>query len=710
MNVEVDKGYYPSCVVHLTLRFDEALQVAESTGDLQKAIATGEYGLRPEAIAASRTATSHVGDIVGDHYDQTTGFTRRTSVGRRTVSQSFGPQVRVGDVTVQRYDADGNLVTTSVVTEHPAGAEGARSLTPLTFTGDSFTTLMNLVPTTGNFDLPHPRQAATFNLTFPYDSLPIDPRLLRAVGVEIHIGCVDSKDYGTGMAGKFARDGQSPSILATRSGLIDPFTGRPASRDSTLLFYGTVDLWEAEHAPSGSTVTLTGRSIVGILLDGKPPVDVLDGLDIERPIHRVIADLIATIPTDQRLTIDVCTDETEWEGGRVPAPGTIKGYNDMRIGTKKGKPVTNTGASTDRISYWDLITNFCNSVGGIPHLQGSVLWVRPGRSIFEIMDRPGRGPFQNDRYADDGKLAVRRLILGRNVLKFKLSRKMGGIAVVPIVIAYGFDDQAQGEARMVHGQWPPADSPAAKSKKSDDTIRIPISGVRDRDRLVQIARDVYEEIGRGEIGCEFATGTLASFLGDNADPDLLRLRPLEPIEVTVDPANGPTPIIHELTMQANASFQDEVDALRRRIGDVDAARAIVSARRGAVVGILDQFRVVSVNFTIGDKGIAVSGVAQNYIVSRHGQSAEIAKANNPVIKTARASAVGQDRARKVRDVKRAYEKMRKQIAAVAPTIIGHPADPSPPPNEQEIRERQREENRRRWATNASEGRNPKMRE
>jgi hypothetical protein len=641
----VDTGYYPSCVVHFTLRFDEALQVAENEGDLQKAILSGEYGLRPEAL---REVTGRVGDIVGDHYDQSGGFTRNTSTGRRTVTQTFGPQVRMGDVTAQRYDADGNLVTSAVVTEHEVGDEGGRSLSPLTFTGDKFTTLMNLVPTTGNFDLPHPRQAATWSLTFPYDTLPIDPRLLRAVGVEIHLGCVDARDYGNAMVGAHGRDGQASSILPTRSGLVDPFTGKPASRDSTLLFYGTCDMWEAEHAPGGSTATLTGRSIVGILLDGKPPVNVMDELDLERPIHRVIADLIATIPTDNRLAIDVVTDASEWEGGVVPSPGNITGYNTARIGTKTGKVKQGSGAATDRISYWDLITNLCNSVGGIPHLQGAQLWVRPGRSIFEIQARPGIGPFQSDRIAPDGKLAVRRLVLGRNVEKLKLSRKFGGV-VVPVVIAYGFDDQAQGAARLISGQWPPADSPEAGAKKEGDEHRITIAGIRDRDRLIQIARDVYEEIGRGETGCEFSTATLASFGGDNADPDMLRLRPLEPIEATVDAARGPTPIVHQLTMQANSTFQQEVDALRSRIGDVDAARAIVAARRGAVVGILDAFRVISVNFSLSDKGVAISGTCQNYIVSRHGSSAAAARANKgkPDIKTARATVPGGNRQKKV---------------------------------------------------------------
>jgi hypothetical protein len=676
---EVDKGYYPSCVINMTLRFDEALQVAENEGDLQKAIASGEYGLRPEVLRD----TGRTGDIVGEHYDQSSGFTRNTSVGRRSVTQSFGPQVRLGEVTAQRYDSDGNLVTSAVVTEHDIGDTSGRSLSPLTFTGDKFTTLMNLVPTTGNFDLPHPRQAATWSITFPYDTVPIDPRLLRAVGVEIHIGCVSAEDFGNAQAGAHGRDGQATSILATRSGLVDPFTGKPATRDSTLLFYGTCDQWEVEHAPGGSTVTMTGRSIIGILLDGKPPINVMDQIDLDRPIHRVIADLISTIPSDNRLAIDVVTDASEWDDGVVPSPGVITGYNTSRIGTKTGKVKTNAGSSTDRISYWDLITNLCNSVGAIPHLQGAQLWVRPGRSIFEIQSRTGdSGPFQGERIAPDGKLKVRRLVLGRNIEKLKISRKFGGV-VVPTVIVYGFDDRAQGAARLVSGQWPPADSVEAMSKKEGDELRISQPGIRDRERLIQIARDVYEEVGRGETGADFSTASLASFGGDNDDPDLLRLRPLDPIEVTVDATRGPTPLVHQLSTQENATFQQEVDALRSRIGDVDAARAIVAARRGAVIGILDSFRVVSVNFSVSDKGVVVSGTCQNYIVSRHGSSLAAAKANTgkPNIKTARVKVPGANRQKNVKQV----EEIKANLAESASKIFAKSVT-APTASSTEIRE------------------------
>lgn len=657
MSQPVDTGYYPGVVVNLTLRFDEALQVAENPGDFEAAARSGELD-RPDVVSSTPNGHSvTVGTITAESYDQSSGgVVRRAIPGRRIVqNRRIGPGYRIplaGTIDPQT----GRITLDSTATDQAVG-DGMRTvLKPLTFGGDQFTTVMDVVPLRATFDLPHPRQAATFSMEFNYTDLPIDPRLLRAAGVEIHLGCVDAKEFGAGMVGQTDANGRSRSLLANRSKLVDPQTGRPAVRDSTLLFYGTVDKWEVEHdVNGGSSALLTGRSIVGILLDGKPPADILTKIDLTRPIHRVVADMIATIPTDMRLTLDVQTDEREWPNGRVPAPGSIEGFTNVRIGVKDGQPKAGAGGA-DKVTYWDLITNLCNLVGGIPYLQGNILWVRPGRSIFEILDKPGRSPFATDREAPDGKLLLRRLTLGSHLTKFKLDRKFGGTPV-PIVIAYGLDDRASGTDRIVTGQWPPADSAAAKAKDTSETLRIPIPNLRDKQRLTEIAQSLYEEIGRGEVGGEFESAGLSSFGGDNADPDLLRLRPLEPVEVVVDASNGPTPIVHELTMRARQTFDQEVADLVQSIGDIDAARAIVAARRGAVFGILDAYRVTSVRFEAdADKGIRVSGTFQNYIVPRHNERTAT-PAGRSVI-GARAIAHGQDRRRRVRSINRAQRIQR----------------------------------------------------
>jgi hypothetical protein len=634
----IDGGYRPSCVVNMTLRFDEALQVATSSDELERAIRSGEIGRLTIAEREAASQETYTGQ-------KRRALPNRGQTPRWIVRTPDGGALGLGDPT---RDARAAQVTKDPrVTDSWVRSGAQDALRPLTFASDGFTTAMNLVPRRGTFDMPHPRLAATFTMTFDFTDIPIDPRLPRAMGVEIHIGCVSARDYGDGMVGVDS-EGRRRSRLATRSRLIDPRTGLPAVADSTLLFYGTVDDWDFDwDKQSGTTVTLVGRSIIGILLDGKPPADALQKIDLTRPIHRVIADLISTIPIDQRLTLDVFTDAAEWEGGVVPAPGSIEGFTKVRISAESGKPTSGAGGS-EKVNYWDLITNLCNSVGGVPHMQGNILWIRPGRSIFDIYSRPGRTPFATDREAPDGRLAVRRLVVQRDLKRFKLSRKFGGTPV-PVVRAYGRDDRQAGAARVVHGQWPPVGSPAAAAKGDDEITRIDFPNIRDKDRLTQIARDVYEEVGRGEIGGEFESARLASFGGDNADPDMLRLRSLEPVEIVTDATQGgASPLTAELNRRAAMTFDEEVQELEGRLGDRDAARAIVAASRGSVVGVLDTFRVTAMRFEIdASTGIVVSGQFQNYIVARHGQSEEIAKENSRVI-GARADAPGADRKRKVK--------------------------------------------------------------
>ena len=643
----IDLGYFPQCVVNLTLRFDEAIQVYTSAGNLLAAQLTGELGLRPGEQAGKRFVT------------RTRRVTDRDRA-RRLASSLQGSGTNLGLVadSVREWGADGTRVTQTkraVVTETPAyealfGKDG-RSIHPLTYGGDGFTTIMDRVPKRGSFTLPHPRQAETFSLVFDYADLPVDARLLRAVGVEIHLGCVDPSDYAAGMAGAVDGAGRSRSLLRTRGDLIDPWTGKPVPADQTLVFYGTADRWFTEHDDAtGSWVTVEGRGVRGILLDGTPPTNVLEDIDLTRPVDRVCADLIATIPIDERLALDVATDESEWPSGKVPSPGDVKGFTRVRLGTTGQAPqaASATGASSSgggggsgsgKISYWDLLTNICNLVGAIPYIRGQTLWIRPARSIFALLTDPTiETPFASEREAPDGRLAIRRMVYGgdhANIKKLTYDRKFNS-KTVPIVRAYGFDDTAKGMARFVSAQWPPADSAAAKAKKKKkvstgngesslvdvDILRISVPEVKDPKRLVEIARDVYEEIGRGEMGGSVETKKLASFGGDNADPDLLRLRPTDAIEIVVDVTNPTTPTATELVDHNSMSFEEEVDAIYQRMGDMDVARAIVTARRGAAIGLLDQFRVSQVQYEWDtSSGIAISFDFQNYVVARHAAGA-----------------------------------------------------------------------------------------
>lgn len=534
---------------------------------------------------------------------------------------------------------------------------------PLTYGTDGFTVIANRIPKQATFLLPHPRTAPKFSMVFDFAEFPVDPRLIRAVGVEIHLGSVSAENYARGMAGERDSSGRPLSILNPTDDKIDPTTGRSGVNKDTLLFYGTADTWEVDHSDKGSQITIEGREIRSLLIGGKPNLAKLAKIDTGQPIHLVVQDIIKSVSTDTDLRITVMTDASEWPGGRIPSPGDSAGLTRVRL-KAAGSGTSSTPQTGSKTTYWDLITNYCTLVGAMPYFVGSQLWIRPNARIFDVLDRRLKigTPFEGDqpREVGDEQLRIRRMVYGRNLKRLRFSRKFAG-AVVPTIQTIAFDDQARGGQRLIFGQWPPSESDTAQSKGEEEVLRVPMFGIRSVKQLTEAARGLYEEIGRGETGGIGETSDLASIGGDNSDPDMLRLRPLEPVEFVVDATALHTvqPIVSELNNAARRSFSEEVDLLHAKLGDRALARALVALARGAVRELLAFYQVTSVQFE-WNAGVRIQFEFQNYIVPRHSvRTAEAAQGKD--LQAARIEVVGANKKAKAK----AAAKQAEVTAAVS---------------------------------------------
>lgn len=628
--------WYPSCVVKLTIRFDEALHVRTPRDEVTVGgLSAQSQESRIVGRTKQGTSSSTVGDPVNNAAGQHRPRRALDDVRQSNQSLAAGDQFLPTDARTPGATAIGR--------RGPGGAPGAE-VEPLTFGTDSFTVICNRIPRKASFNLPHPRTAPTFNMTFDYTEFPIDPQLIRAVGVEIHLGSVSADDFARGMRGDTDDTGRPFSILKTTDDIVDPFTGRTGVNAGTLLFYGTVDTWDVDHGEKDSQIIMEGREVRAILIDTKYAPAHVDKIKLNQEITDVITDLIASIRFEHGFRMVVATDATEWPNGVVPSPGDVDGLTRVRVkaASMAGAAVKTRSASGadagvatgdkeasrsapdngSKGSYWDLITNYCELVGAMPHIVGSMLWIRPVHRIFDIVDPSSHvaTPFANGkpRVVGEEQLRVRRMVLGRNLRRLRIQRKFGGVAVVPTVQTISFDDRGVGQQRLIFGQWPPAGSPAADNKAESELLRVPMWGVRSVARLTEIARGIHEEIGRGETGGTAETDSLASLGGDNDDPDILRLRSLEPIEFVVDASSvrSALPIVSDVTDIARMSFSAEVDEIARRIGDRAVARALVALSRGAVLEVLRYYQVVGVQFE-WDRGVKTSIQFQNYIVPRH---------------------------------------------------------------------------------------------
>jgi hypothetical protein len=634
MSDGVETSWYPSCVVKLTIRFDEALHVQTPRDETSFDALANQS---PEARVAG-TTTDQLGGY--DTAVRNVGGSHRPRAALEAARRAQNAALSAGDRTVP---TDSLLPGVGAAGRSAPGGLPAAEVEPLTFGTDSFTVIANRVPKKGTFTLPHPRSAPTFNLTFDYTEFPVNPQLIRAVGVEIHLGAVDSEDFARGMHGDTDEDGRPFSILKTTEDVIDPVTGRKGPNAGTLLFFGTVDTWDVDHGDKDAQIIMEGREIRAILIDAKYVPARIEKIRLDREITDVIADLIASVGFEHGFRLCVATDATEWPNGIVPSPGDADGLTRVRVkaasmlgATIKAKSAQSSEAGVQtgnkeaarsapdngtQGSYWDLITNYCEVVGAMPHVVGSMLWIRPVHRIFDIVDPNSRIPTPfaggQPRTVNDERVRVRRLILGRNLRRLRLQRKFGGVSIVPTVQCISFDDRGVGQQRLICGQWPPASSAAALTKAESELLRVPMWGIRSVDRLTAIARGIYEEIGRGETGGTAETNSLASFGGDNADADLLRLRPLEPIELAVDTSSvhAALPVASDVNELERMTFGQEVDEMTRRLGDRAIARALVALARGAVQEVLRYYQVVGVTFD-WDQGVKTSIQFQNYILPR----------------------------------------------------------------------------------------------
>lgn len=505
---------------------------------------------------------------------------------------------------------------------------------------ENATFILGRVPRSASLEFPGYRQAAQFNMVLDFRELPLDPRAIRAAAVEIYLGSVSAADFATGMT-RVEADGSRRSRLRTTDANGTPLTPR---------MVGFVDEADVVHNDSGSTIALKGRDARGVLLD--TPISVapnaaqqlLEELDWSQPIDTVVLQILQFNPFFSSFY--VTSNPAEWPNGELPSPGAAaftprhrRGARGERRGARPSPP-----GDTNSLNFWDLIVRACYLVGAIPYFDGLALALRPARSIFD-QQRAGidpniRTPFAGGRPRTfdevaqvdiDPGLSFRRLVYGRDVVNYSFNRKFGGFQRPRVVrtVAVNTGSTERGMSRMIESRWPPAAAPVASRRtrvapsnqqSQEEIVNVPVAGITDVARLEEIARGVYEEIGRGEMGGACETVNLTSFGGSNADPDLLRLGPGDGVEFMVDSRalSSRAPLVSALTDATRQPFEEAVADLASRIGgDRNLARVLVATARGQIQELQRFFRVSTARYDWSTQGIKIAFDFQNFVVVRN---------------------------------------------------------------------------------------------
>lgn len=613
--------YYPSCIVNLVIRYDTAFTLTKSG-----ALALG------------------VGDPAS----------RRNAVDT-LVQASFGadPFAR-GEFNAQ---SSGIPLFTD----------------PISKDGNSFS--FNQIPKSASIELPAYRQAGKFSLTFDYKDLPIDPRLVRSIGVSIYMDTVSAGDFAKGITSANQPDRAKAILTPSRQNLV---------------LKGVVDNWSVRHSNNGSEVSMEGRDQRAILMDSKLNPELLKTLNLKQPIDAVVRDIIKTHPFLQGVKVSagvpIYTDETtplywsDWPGGIVPSPtvdnNETSPLNILKPATKKSR--VNRGAdgksakaspkaTPDVVSYWDLIVNYCALVGAVPYfVDADTIRIRPTRTLFDQINPTGvttggnsnstlqrptsrrGGAFQRgetSRTVGGETLVIRRLVFGQNAEEVTYERKYSGIRAQTVqVVSVNTSSTSKGAQTLLIAEYPTEDefirgtaamygavsrdlakavvnseSPSGQAGTKDKII-IYKAGISDIEVLRSLAYDIYEELMRGEQGGSIKTRSLASFGGNNSDPDLLYLRPGDAVELQTDSRalSNRAPLVSTLNAQAQGLNDGELlTQLTEKLVDPNHARAVIASLKKYVAELQDVYRVSNVKFDWNiASGVTVAFDFQNYIIPR----------------------------------------------------------------------------------------------
>lgn len=390
---------------------------------------------------------------------------------------------------------------------------------------DSDPTVIHVLPRSANVHLNGYRQADTFDLEFDGKAFPFSPELIRAAAVEIYL---------------FQTDGLVPAV----DNYINP---------DNLTITGLVDDAALEGSSDGLVFRCSGRDYTTLMLDKQWPVG--RPIPVGKPIDSVVQQLVDECTHYSRGTAAV----EEFINATTGLPAHLQNANTLNVRfigdgdvptahqvskttTAKVQTIKPTvGGSHSRTnkrgipvrsgkSYWDVIYSLCLQHGLIVFVRGNDV----------IISKP-------QILSDAGRQDVKHLSYGRNLGSLNIERHMGREQVPQIVVSSYNEDTGD----TLEAKWPPDSGLASGAKAKGvgqggqgsaaatltgigtvkETIkRYTFPGIRDKAQATEIAKTIYQTLGRSEAKIHFSTIDLKDLRGN----DLLTAKPGNGFEIGFD--------------------------------------------------------------------------------------------------------------------------------------------------------------------------------
>jgi hypothetical protein len=447
--------------------------------------------------------------------------------------------------------------------------------------GETF--VLDLVPYNAFVELNNYRLADSATLDVPFARLPLDPRIIRAMTVQVFGGTFDPSEFAAGMAPN------GPGLLLPD--VVPVESGRPTAGVSNELFRGFADVVKTTLTSDGkSAVRIEARDSTGPLLDAELPPNALRDIPMDTPLDVVIQML---------LTGDGVPDRNLSRRFGLPGYRGISVVNETGDGDvvldlptlRECRPVSylssaktvkkarrgrgGNAAAGAKVTYWDLITDLCVNAGFI-------VFIRAGTKAITV---PGMGPIlpaaeiviSNPRTfygnAETGEEitdldSIRTFVYGVNVKDMEIERKLTGTKTPSIAVS-AFDIET---GKLLRSRFPPLPAKTNAAVGTGDREEVKqyllkeIGGPKAQERLDDAARSLYEQLGRGEMRIKVSTRHLAAYvayLDDGIEADLFQLRAGDPVRIEVARQSFGEGTIPAFTLFSTASPPERIFAMER---------------------------------------------------------------------------------------------------------------------------------------------------
>ncbi len=426
-----------------------------------------------------------------------------------------------------------------------------------------------VIPLNATLSLNGLRTASTLSLEIPYADLPVEPRMVRGVGVEFYLGTLTAEEFRRGISGglRAGTNGQFVPLNSIPYDYVDGF-GR---KRTNLRFEGWVDAWEASWSSDGQpTVKLECRDNTTLLIDTEAPQQLT--IDPKLPVTRAFADYLAAFPQFFGLRVRYYPD-----GAEVPIyrKALQKSAFNPRLGPM---------ATGEKMSIWDYFTDVAGAIGHTVRFDGRAIIVQRPRTYYggQYPPRPD-DPFQGRLLPSGRALPFRLFVYGRNILDYSVKRNFTTAGPTTIEVRC----YSNTKKRTLVVRYPLKKDRLERglpgSLLPDEKLVVfRLSGIGDDKTLKIVAQQIYEQLGRNELEVMIHTKNLGSFGGSTLDPDLLDCKPGDTVqlEISDDPTtaegNTTSAIEREGTVATRAA------AFVRELGySDDFARAYGRAKEAA---------------------------------------------------------------------------------------------------------------------------------